>query len=92
VTKVRAHGGEELVNVEAFDLLVDVDVVLVKDLWVVEGLQDGGLEGIGEVGKLVGRLEAADEGLKALLFAEVPVKEAEIRIGQRDGAWDVDCL
>jgi hypothetical protein len=92
VAEIRAHSGEELVNVEALDLLIDVDVVLVENLGVVEGFQDGGLEGVGEVGEFVRGLEAADEGLKALLLAEVPVEEAEVRIWQRDGAWYVNCL
>jgi hypothetical protein len=92
VSKVRAHSREELVHVEALNLLVDVDVVFVEDLRVVEGFEDGLLESVGEVGEFVGRLEAADEGLEALLLAEVPVEEAEVCVRERDSAGNVDGL
>ena len=92
MTEIRAHCRKELLDVKLLDLVVHVDIVLVEDLGVVEWFENGLLEGVGEVGELVGGFEAADEGLKAFLLAKVPVEEAEVRVRKRDGAGDVDCL
>lgn len=74
--KVGADGGQELFNVELLDLVIDIDVVLVEDLGVVEGPQDGLLDSIREEGVFVRRLKSPNEGLELLLLLEVPVQEA----------------
>lgn len=71
---------------------VDVDIVGVEDLGVVEGLEDGLLEDFGEEGVLVGRLVAADEGLKTLLLAQHPVEQAGVGLTNVDAAGQVDGL
>ena len=49
-----------MLYVALFDLLVDVDVVLVQYFGVVERLKNGGLEGVGEERIFVWGLEATD--------------------------------
>lgn len=79
-------------NVEVFNLVVDVDVVGVQNLGVVEGLEDGGLDGVREEGVFVGGFVAPDEGLEFFLFGEVPVEEREVAVGDLEGAGGVDGL
>jgi len=62
----------------------------VQDLGVVDGLQDGLLQGVWEERVLVGRLVAAHEGLEALLLAYHPVEKAVVAVGDLDGAGLVD--
>lgn len=81
---------EEGVDVVVFDLGVDVDGVGVEDGGVVEGLQDGRFEGVGEEGVFVGGLEAADEGVEGFARVEQPVEEGEGGVGEGQRGWDVD--
>ena len=43
-----------------FDLLVDIDIVLVEDFWIVKGLKNGGLQGVREERIFVWGLEASN--------------------------------
>jgi hypothetical protein len=79
-----------VLGVVVFKLVVDVDVVGMQDLRVVDGLQDGLLQGVREEGILVGRLVAAHEGLEAFLLADHPVEQAVVAVGDADGAGFVD--
>lgn len=90
VAEAGAHAGQEGLDVELLDLVVDVDVVGVEDPGVVDGGEDGPVEGLGEEGVLVGGLVAADQGLELLLLEEVPVHEREVAAGYGHGAGDVD--
>jgi len=71
---------------------IDIDVVGVQYLRVVEGLEDRRLEYVGEEGVLVGRLVAADEGLKALLLTQHPLEQAHVGLANVDAAGHVDGL
>ena len=50
------------------------------------------MERVGEVWIFIWRFEAADERLQAFLFAEGPVEEAEITVGDFQCPRDVDCV
>lgn len=65
---------QEGLDVMGFDLGVDVHVVGVEDGGVVERLQDGGFEGVGEEGVFVGGFEAADQGVEGFAGVEEPVE------------------
>lgn len=79
-----------MVDVAILDLVVDVDIIGVEDLWVVERWENWLLERIGEVWVFIWRLEASDAGLQTFLFAESPVEQAEVAVGDVQGAGDVD--
>lgn len=52
--------GEEALDVEFLDLVIDVDVIWVENLGIVQRLEDGCDKGIGEEGIFLGRLETSD--------------------------------
>lgn len=89
--KGRADTRQEGVNVELLDLVVDVDVVGMQDLRISDWRQDGLVELVArEEGVLVGRLEAADQGLELLLLKQVPVHKTEVGASEGHGAGGVD--
>lgn len=79
-----------MVDVAVLDLVVDVDIIGVEDLWVVEWWKNWLLESIGKVWVFIWRLESSDARLQAFLLAESPIEQAQIAVGDLDGARDVD--
>lgn len=62
-TKVYACRRETVVDVAVLDLVVDVDIIGMEDLWVVEWWKNWLLERIREVWVFIWRLESSDARL-----------------------------
>lgn len=63
-----------MVDVAVLDLVVDIDIIGVEDLWVVEWWKNWLLESVREVWVFIWRLESSDAGLQAFLLAESPIE------------------
>jgi hypothetical protein len=74
-----------------FDLLVDVDIVLVEDFGIVERLKNGGLDGVGEERIFVWGLEASNKRIKLLSLTKCPVEETEAAVGYLESSRLVNC-
>ena len=77
---VAAEAGHEVVDVDALDLVVDVDPVRLEHGGVVDGGQHRLGEALGE-GVLAGALVAADEAVEALRLEEHEVHEGTLERG-----------
>lgn len=87
--KISTGRGKEMVYIALLDLVVDVDIVGMEDLWVVEWLENWFLKSLWEVWIFVWGFEAADQRLEALLFSEEPVEETEVGVGDIQGTRGV---
>lgn len=81
-----------MLQVALLDLVIDVYIVLMQNLWVLKWLKKWLLQGVWEEWVLVWRFKATDQRLELLLFSEGPVKEGEVAVWDLDGAWGVDGL
>ena len=79
-----------MLYVVVFDFLIDIDIVLMEDFWVVERLENRGLKSVGEERIFVWGLEASNQRVKFLSFSQCPVEEAEVAVGDTKSSWLVD--
>lgn len=81
-----------MVDIRFHNLVVDVDVVRVKNLRVCEGSHERRVRRkiVGEEGIFVGGLVTTDLGIDNLLLMEHPIEEGTVKVGDSDGAGGVD--
>ena len=80
--ELRAHSGEDILDVALFQGAIDVDVVVMQDLGVLDRGKDGLFQRVREEGVFIGRLVPTNTRLQTFLFAEEVVEETEV--GSRD--------